>query len=188
MSDPLEAAAFKEGTIFAPDFFVLYSALDAELARGPIVEIVIVGGAAVIPQWRHRGTDDVDVISKSLTPEVREAIAQVGRKHGVEENWLNDAARISVPKLDPDLTILYQGNRLWVYAPDNEYLLATKLFAARETDVEDACLLAQNTGITDLGDMLYLLQRAWPSHLLEPKHRYFAQSITKELAETSPST
>ncbi len=183
MSDPSEAADSKKGTLFATDFFVLYAALDAELAEGDDVDVVIVGGAAVIPQWMHRGSFDVDVISKSLTPVAREAIARIGRQHGVAENWLNDAARISTPNLPYDLTLLYEGNRFRVFLPDNEYLLATKLFAAREVDIDDTILLARDTGTVDLEDMLDLLQRAWPNHLLEPRHRYFAESIAERLAE-----
>ncbi len=187
MSALTSAAAAEDRALFAADFLVLYAALDAELPEGEKTKVLAVGGAAIIGQWDHRGSGDVDIVSKSLTPVVQDAVARVGRQYGLRPDWLNDAAKVSAPNLPANPTCLYAGDRFEVYIPDNEYLLVSKLFAARAVDAEDAYLLAQATGKVTAEDLMDSLQRGYPKRLLTPKHQYFAESIAAKLAKAPPN-
>ena len=99
-----------------------------------------------------------------------------------------DAAKIKTPHLDPQLEVLYAGDRLTVYGAGPRYLLATKLFAARAHDFDDAVRLAAETGITTSDEMLDLLSAAYPHRLLTPRIDYNAREVARAVQESPPLT
>ena len=60
------------------------------------LDMLAVGGAAISLQWNPgRLTNDVDVVSEGLPPELWAAVARVAAdREDVQPDWLNAAARI----------------------------------------------------------------------------------------------
>ncbi|MCY4104971.1 MAG: hypothetical protein OXG55_17185 [bacterium] len=157
----------------------LLAEVDAELPAEAQVEIAAIGGGVLALRWADRATADLDVVSESMPLALRSAAARVAGRHNLRPDWINDAAKIKTPDLDPQLELLFAGDRLTVYGAGPRYLLATKLFAARAHDFDDALRLAAETGITDADDMLDLLADAYPHRLLTPRIEYHARQVAE---------
>lgn len=161
----------------------LLAEVDAELPLGVTAEIAAIGGAVLTLRWSDRMSIDVDVVSESMPQELRSAAAVVAARHGLRPDWINDAAKVKTPDLDPELEVLYGGNRLTVYGAGTRYLLASKLFAARDTDFDDAVRLAEELGLTDADEMLRLLSAAYPRRLLTPRNDYNARMVAEAVQQ-----
>jgi len=126
-------------------------------ASKPGLAMVVVGGAALTLEWGHRLTQDVDIISEGLTAELKQIIADVGERHYVREDWLNDATRISSPDIK-NLYLgykpLFEGEYITVYSPGVELILAMKLIAGRDIDFKDCLFLVRKTNITACEELL----------------------------------
>lgn len=137
---------------------------------------MLVGGAVLTLQWGVRTTNDVDFINDNLPGELGDAIAAVGKRNGLSENWMNDAAKINVPytkNLYPEFHLLFTGKNIQIYSPGAKFLLATKLFSARQTDFEDCLFLISQTDIESAEEMLDLLELAYPFVAIPAKCRYY---------------
>ena len=66
----------------AADLLRLFGEIDLDLTTE--VSVLIGGGASLALLWGTRGTNDVDVVSDDLTPELRAVVAKVGKKG---PNW-----------------------------------------------------------------------------------------------------
>ena len=84
-----------EGVLNAGRLRQLFAEVDQELTAD--VSVLIGGGAAMTLLWGTRGTNDVDVVSDDMTPELRAAVARVGAREGIGEDWLNDGAKGFAP-------------------------------------------------------------------------------------------
>ena len=104
-------------------------------------------------------------------------------RHGLRPDWINNAARLNLPRLDPQLETVYRGERLALHIAGPRYLLATKLLAGRDVDVNDAVHLAVDAGITTAQAMLDLLTEAYPAPLLTPRVQYIAGQIAEAVAK-----
>ena len=62
------------------------------------------------------------------------------------------------------------------------YLLATKLLAGRDVDVDDAVHLAVDADVTTAAAMLDLLAEAYPATLLTPRIQYTAEVVAEDVA------
>ena len=154
--------------------------LDAELLDAPSTEIVIGGGASLVFVWHDRRTKDVDVVSDILPAYLREAVAKVGEKHGIDYWWMNDSAAGYLPTgIDLNLRRVFSGRKLIVESPDNRALLAMKLAAARDTDKTDAVFLAKKTGIISKTELSEWLRKAYPT--MKPPRRFeeFASYVSR---------
>lgn len=71
-----------------------------------------------------------------------------------------------------------------------EYLLAMKLFAARELDIDDTVLLMSKTSLLTATELLDLVQNAYQPRPVATKVQYFiAEAVHRyELAHPTPST
>ena len=146
------------------------------------VEIAVIGGAAISFSDPARLSDDVDVVSEDMPQELRDAASAVAHRHGLRADWINDAAKIGLPRLDPQLTTVYRGDCLIVYATGPKYLLATKLLAGRAVDIGDAMNLAIAAGVTTVDAMLDLLSEAYPAAMLTPRVQYTVEQVAADVA------
>ena len=117
----------------------LFVELDAELAgRVDPVRVLVAGGAALAFKWSDRSTYDVDLIGGDFPADFRRAIAMVAERNNLEWHWINDGGTAGTATLEPHPRPLYVGQNFQAYSPDDRYLLAMKLFAARDRDFHDA--------------------------------------------------
>ena len=66
-------------------------------ARGLQAQLFVVGGAAMALAYdQQRITRDVDAIFEPA-PEVRDIAESIADRHGLEPDWLNDAAKGFMP-------------------------------------------------------------------------------------------
>ena len=112
--------------------------------------LYVVGGAAIAFQFdARRVTRDVDAAIRSERDDLTEAVALVADRHGLAPDWLNARAAAFLPG-EPDAAateITLPGLRLAVASP--EHLIALKLRALRDRDMDDLETLFRHVGITD---------------------------------------
>lgn len=121
--------------------------LGAVLGDGPEIEILLVGGAAgmitgLLPSTRV--TTDCDVMAY-LPPDtmvtVESAAAEVAEELGMATNWLNSDVQLRRDTLpdgwEPRKIAAGMYGRLRVSAVSRPDLIAMKVLAARDQDIED---------------------------------------------------
>ena len=128
-----------------------------------------------------RSTRDLDGLFEPTTA-LREVIAEIGEREDLELDWFNDAAKGFIVSADPHATEVYESPNLRVTVASPEYLLAMKLLSARESDVDDALVLARLAGKTTEEDLIATLTGQYPPSMLQVKNRYFAADIAGLLA------
>lgn len=144
--------------------------------------LTIAGGAALALRWDDRSTHDVDVLEHRFrygaTPEARstEAVDFISMKFPAEleraaglvaeaaqlpRNWLNGAVAVFAPAGDLHLEDLYRSDCLTVDSPSLNVLLAMKLHAGRDRDIQDAVRLIRETGIAQPRRLLDLVEEIY---------------------------
>ena len=94
----------------------------------------------------ERMTTDIDTIT-TLHQAVITAAQTVAAEHGLRRDWLNDqTANSDLPAAPAHTDIIFQGKRITVAHPGPQYLLATKIVAGRQKDIDDAAALIAATG------------------------------------------
>ena len=127
--------------------------------------------------WGTRGTYDVDVVSDDMTPELRAAVARVGTREGISEDWLNDGAKGFAPYLPTGSELVYSGRNLRVFSANAQYLLAMKLMAARGEDSEDIKVLMEKAQMFNFEDLLELVEHAYPNREISVAVQYLAEDV-----------
>src|ERR687887_1648839 len=141
----------------------LFAELGDELARRfkTPVKIMLIGGAyMLLTQQNRETTQDVDIFPlniPNLSDQTRESkqfragVKAIARRHGYRGDWLNGVAFDMIGGLgpDPQLTLWKQYNILEVYIPPEEYILALKIFAYREKDMQDIATLLTKLHIVE---------------------------------------
>ena len=88
------------------ELLIYLSEVDAELPvpdDGEPVEIAVIGGAAIGFVVPGRVTDDVDVISEGMPEKLRAVATSVAARHALRPDWINDAAKVGLPRLDANV-------------------------------------------------------------------------------------
>lgn len=122
------------------------------------VHLLLIGGAYMLLLTNtSRNTDDIDIfwleeeegLQRALRP-LHDAVNAVAVANQIDPDWLNYMTQL----LLYDLVVVPEGN-LWktygplhIYTPPQEYILALKMFAGREKDIEDCRILLQQETIT----------------------------------------
>lgn len=174
MTDPI-------GPLDAERVRALFQELSDRLeARGVRAQLFVVGGAAMALAYQPgRLTRDVDALFVPA-PEVRLAAEEVSAAHGLEPDWLNDAAKGFLPGPDEHPATVFESESLLVQVPSPEYLLAMKLHASRdERDLDDAATLFARLGYTTASQAIDLLKRTYPAGQLLPRHRYIVDDVVE---------
>lgn len=113
---------------------------------------------------------------------VRDAATAVAARHGLEEDWLNDAVKGFLPGEDPDPRLYFETPSLRVSVASPEYLLAMKLRASRvDLDADDIRLLYRLCGFTTVEEGLDLLEESYPIATIPPKVQYLLAEIVESL-------
>lgn len=146
-------------------------------------DIVIAGGAWMTLILGSRGvTKDIDAYLSPPTEPVRRAALEVAKELGIPDDWLNDGIKGFFYGTPPQkLWREFEGLR--VYAVTADYMLALKIYAARQTDCPDAQTLARHLELKTLDEVLGIVQRYIPSSLLTARHRYFAEACLQDVVQ-----
>jgi hypothetical protein len=91
---------------------------DELASRHMACRVVVVGGSYLALHDLRESTADVDSVSK-LTDEVRAVVREVGERHGLRADWLNDSAMTFAPaglNLD-ECELLFEHHNLTVLGP-----------------------------------------------------------------------
>lgn len=167
------------GQLDADGVLALFQELSDRLAVARVsAQLFVVGGAAMALAYdRGRVTRDVDALFVPA-PEVRRIAEEMSGPHGLEPDWLNDAAKGFLPGADEHPRTVFESESLLVQVPSPSYLLAMKLHASRdERDLNDAAVLFNRLGYTSAQDCIDLLTATYPTGQLLPRHRYIAEDI-----------
>ena len=162
----------------------LLTALSEALGeRGQRAFLFVVGGAAMALAYDgQRATRDIDAVFQPA-PLVRELAARIGRETGLEDDWLNDAAKGFLPGDDASPRTVLDTEHLLVQVASPEYLLAMKIHSGRdERDINDAVRLYNIVGYTGADQLIDLLERTYPPRLLLPRHQYIAYDVAERAA------
>ena len=152
----------------------LFDELSAALeARGVRGHVYLIGGGAMITGYgRDRTTKDVDVRIDEAKGEVLAAARAVGEGHGLDDRWLDVGAAQFVPRGgDVRAKTVHNSPGLLVTGASAEHLLAMKVFAGRQPDLEDIKHLAGILGITRTSDAILICERAYPGWLVMERTR-----------------
>lgn len=157
----------------------LFIELNSTLEKNNITgEIGICGGAVMCLVFKTRcSTKDVDGIFAPAS-EMRKAIAQVGRKLNIEEDWLNDAAKGFFTKdLPREEVANYSHLRIW--APTAEYMLAMKSISARydSYDKDDLIFLIEHLKLKTPNEVFNIITKYYPEEIIPIKTRFFVEEI-----------
>lgn len=158
---------------------LLFEIGEALSSAGRMAEIAIYGGSALLLMGGSRNsTKDVDFVPVSGDDgALMKAAAEVGLRHGLEQDWLNDAVSIFVSE-SPDYRTVgdFPPERpgLRVFAASPHYLLAMKLMSMRSpfetNDFPDIWELADICGVADADEARKWLEGFYPDSPL-PTHR-----------------
>lgn len=156
----------------------LFDDLSQELAsRGAVAEIFLVGGAAMALAYdSRRATRDVDAVFRPKA-EVFAAAAAVAERHDLSDDWLNDGVKGFLPGDDPSAALAYESDALRVDVASPRYLLAMKLLAARDEDVDDIVVLYRLCGFTTVDEGLDLIEAAYPGRVIPPKVQFLLEEF-----------
>ncbi len=167
------------------DIHALLDELSNELAsRGAKADLFLVRGAAIAVAYDEaRSTRDLDAVFLPTTV-VRQAASVVAERHGLAEDWLNDAVKGFLPGTDPDAQRYYSSDALTVDVASPRYLLAMKLFASRvENDTEDIMFLYRKLGFTTVEEGLDLVESVYRGRPIAVKVKFLLGEIVAALNE-----
>lgn len=159
----------------------LFKELDAELAtEGVQGEIYVVGGAVMcVVMGARDSTQDVDALFLP-SAQLRAAARRVARREGVDEAWLNDAAKGYLSNTGEFAPFL-QLAQLTVLTATPEYLLAMKCLAMRLGpefhDLADVRYLLRYLNIEAYAAALKVLQSFYPIERFPQKTLYVLEEI-----------
>lgn len=156
----------------------LFDELSDELGRrGARGEIFMVGGAAMALAYdARRVTRDIDAVFQPKE-EVYAAAATVAARHDLPDDWLNDGVKGFLPGDDPQARPVYESEALRVDVASPQYLLAMKLLAAREQDVDDITLLYRLCGFASVAEGLDLVESVYPGRAIAPKVQFLLEEF-----------
>ncbi len=159
----------------------LLNELEAELSsKGQTVDVYLIGGAAIALSFDSaRTTRDIDAVF-APTSEVRAAVAKLAVRHGLNDDWLNDAAKGFVPPgVDSQQEVIFETENLRVCVASAEHMLAMKVAASRvESDRADIALLLHTLNIHNVDEAIEAARRSLgPNYPIPPRAQYLIQEI-----------
>ena len=115
--------------------------------RGERAHLFLVGGAAMAVAYNtRRSTRDVGLLA-APGDTVLDAAKAVADRRGWSHDWLEDGARVFKPALQDPEAVLIETDSLHVAVGSPRFVLAMKLFAARDKDRDDVDVLLPLAGV-----------------------------------------
>ena len=153
--------------------------LDEELesAGSEPVHLVAAGGAAMLSRLPNRVTGDIDIVSEGLNAAVRRACERVAARRGLAADWINDGAKGMAVAVEVQPERIFTGKRLVVDSAGPRYVLAMKLLAGRDGDVEDCVHLIRELGVRSSRDLLDLVDAAVVPRTPPPRVAYWTEEV-----------
>ena len=129
----------------------------------------IVGGAAIVLAHRHRTRTTVDIDALSLDEE--QAVLAFARdladKKGLALDWLKTEVKkiidTSLPE-DKNAEVVFESPSLVVTGASPEHLLAMKIKAGRDKDLNDIEFLARKLGMRSFAEAKQVHDALFPRH------------------------
>ena len=150
------------------------------------VRVLLIGGAYMLLLANApRSTKDIDLFwldedgfQRAYVP-LRESVQVITHKYDLDAGWLNYLAQMLLydEVLVPDGKLWKRFGPLHVYAPEVEYILALKITAGRQKDLEDCAILLAKTKIRTRQQAQRLLDR----YILPGGQQKNAESIENAL-------
>lgn len=154
-------------------------ALAAQDVRG---EIGLCGGAAMCLAFRARAaTKDIDGIF-APTAVIRKAARAIATRHGLPEDWLNDAAKGYFLGNPPQQNVL-ELSHLRVWAPVPDYLLAMKCVSARfdTHDQDDIRFLLQHLQLRTPQQVFAIIEHYYPRRQIPAKTQFVIEELCEKM-------
>lgn len=152
--------------------------------RRAVARLYVIGGACMaLAYGRGRSTEDIDARIDTGHGALTEAVREIARERGLPPGWLNEQATSAIPR-GPDrrARTLYESPYLVVTGASAEYLLAMKLEAGRDKDVEDIAYLLDRLKIEHSDEALAIHEAALP----DSERRAQARALLSALARKTP--
>ncbi|GAB3811158.1 hypothetical protein GCM10028820_01910 [Tessaracoccus terricola] len=133
------------------DLLILLTETGEILQRqGVEASIYVVDGAAMALEYQSRRiTRDVDAQIRAEHAGFREAAAVVAERHGLARDWVNTAASAFMSNEPDEDAGEFNLPGLRIAVASAEHLIAMKLRAMRERDMDDLETLFRFTGVTE---------------------------------------
>ena len=135
------------------------SELGAELKHRGVkkpVPMMIIGGAyMLLLEKAPRSTNDIDVFwleeeafQRAMNP-LRESVQAITTRYALNQGWFNYVAQMLMydEVIIPDGKLWKRFGPLHIHVPTREYILALKITAGRDKDLEDCAILLPQTTI-----------------------------------------
>lgn len=163
--------------------------LGAELKKRGLkkpVRILLIGGAYMLLLANApRSTKDRDIFwldedgLQRAYALLRQSVQVITQKHDLDADWLNYLAQMLLydEVIVPDGKLWKRFGPLHVYAPPAEYILALKIAAGRQKDLEDCAILLPKTKIRTRQQAQQVLDR----YILPSGQQENAESIVNVL-------
>jgi hypothetical protein len=131
-------------------------------AQGWTATVYVAGGAAMAVLYDARAaTRDVDAVFRSDRGQLLAAVRHVADRNGLPAHWLNDRLVAVLPSSeDLDATELVLPG-LTVLLSSPQHLLAMKMLAGRDRDVEDLVVLFQVLDVTSPRQAVEITERVF---------------------------
>jgi predicted nucleotidyltransferase len=118
-------------------------------SQGQTAELYVVGGAAMaLTLDSRRTTADIDASVSGASDAFWAAVETVGRDNGLPPDWLNTTATMFFTNEPDSDAVEFNMPGLRVLAGSAKHLIAMKLRALRERDMDDLEVLFRAAGVT----------------------------------------
>lgn len=149
--------------------------------------IYIVGGAAMsLTHRRSQATFDVDALIVNETGSLIEVAREIADESGLPRDWLNDNVRqLSIVPPEPDVCArtVFDSPHLVVTGASARHLLAMKVHAARERDLEDIATLVRELGIATMPQIREVHKAVFPHADLPERSAHRVSELLKALED-----
>ena len=132
------------------------------------VRLMLIGGAyMLLLAHAPRSTNDIDVFwleedafQRTLNP-LRESVQAITARYALNPDWFNYVAQMLMYDeiLIPDGKLWKRFGPLHIHVPTKEYILALKIIAGREKDLEDCAILLPQAHIQTRQQVQQILDR-----------------------------